>query len=177
MGSQLSYSARLCLPASLETRINPPCTSGLKWIMGSRLYSKHYMTYTNIPADFYSIQLADERPRNGKYISFLNRPSSFLVVTHILRKCYVVRKDRKPLSKEVFETMYEFHSSILDTDYFMDKMSGHAPYEITPKVFQDFADNYWREQASFEQLFKDRADGRPWYEDWIDPEERGFVEE
>ncbi|KIM45577.1 hypothetical protein M413DRAFT_442244 [Hebeloma cylindrosporum] len=44
--------------------------------------------------------------------------------------CHVIRKDHKPLPKELLETMYEFHSSILDldTDYFMDKMSGNAPY-------------------------------------------------
>lgn len=67
----------------------------------------------------------------------------------------MVRKDRKPLSKEVVETMYEFHSSILGTDYFMDKMSGNTPYEITPKVFQKFSDKYRREYA-----LKDGADGR-----------------
>jgi len=51
--------------------------------------------------------------------------------------------------------MYEFHASILGTDYFVDKMSGKAPYQITPKVFQDFSDKYWREQA-----LKDGADGQ-----------------
>jgi len=66
-----------------------------------------------------------------------------------------VRKDRKPLSKEVVETMYEFHSSILGTDYFMDKMSGNTPYEITPKIFQNFSDKYWRKH-----VLKDGADGR-----------------
>jgi hypothetical protein len=51
--------------------------------------------------------------------------------------------------------MYEFHSSILGTDYFMDKMSGNTPYEITPKVFQQFSEKYRREYA-----LKDGADGR-----------------
>lgn len=67
----------------------------------------------------------------------------------------MVRKDHKPLSKEVVETIYEFHASILGTDYFNDKMCGNTPYEITPMVFQDFSDKYWRKQA-----LKDGADGR-----------------
>ena len=78
-----------------------------------------------------------------------------LIVIYFLHKCYVVRQDHKPLSKEVVETMYEFHSSILGTDYFVDKMGGNTPYEITAKIFQDFSDEYWRKQA-----LKDGADGR-----------------
>jgi len=50
--------------------------------------------------------------------------------------------------------MYEFHSSILGTDYFMDKMSGNTPYDITPKIFQNFSDKYWRKH-----VLKDGADG------------------
>jgi hypothetical protein len=68
----------------------------------------------------------------------------------------VVRQDRKPLSKEVVETMYEFHSSILFSDYYdVKKMGGNTPYEITPEVFQKFSEKYRREYA-----LKDGADGR-----------------
>ena len=66
----------------------------------------------------------------------------------------MVRRDRKPLSKEVVETMYEFHSSILGTDYFVDKMNGDTVYEITPKVFQKFSEKYWRESASISEEYK-----------------------
>ena len=76
---------------------------------------------------------------------------SFFLISH---KCYVVRKDRKPLSKEVVETMHEFHSSILGSDYFVDKMSGYTAYEITPKVFEKFSEQYWRESASIEEEYK-----------------------
>jgi len=56
------------------------------------------------------------------------------------------------------EAMYQFHSSILDTDYFVDKMCGNTPYEITPKVFQKFSDRYWREEARIQKEYMDEIE-------------------
>ncbi|KAF8971270.1 hypothetical protein BDZ97DRAFT_1350311 [Flammula alnicola] len=60
--------------------------------------------------------------------------------------CYAVRQDKQPLTKELLETMYKFHASILDTDYFLETREGNPPYAITPEVFQDFSEKYWKEQ-------------------------------
>lgn len=125
--------------------------------MDSRLYSKHYTLLYSYKAPLTCILLSWQMNDPGTVSTHLPEkiPFFFLIINNIPYKCYVVRKDRKPLPKEVVETMYEFHSSILGTDYFMDKMSGNTPYEITPKVFQKFSDKYRREYA-----LKDGADGR-----------------
>ncbi|KAF4620883.1 hypothetical protein D9613_000063 [Agrocybe pediades] len=56
--------------------------------------------------------------------------------------CIVIRKDGKPISKYLVETMYQFHASKLRSPYFEDTYENRVP--ITPKMFQEFSDQYWR---------------------------------
>ncbi|KAF8149434.1 hypothetical protein B0H34DRAFT_733732 [Crassisporium funariophilum] len=57
--------------------------------------------------------------------------------------CIVIRKDRKPLKKELIETMFEFHASMLRSDFFE---TPGAQSRITPERYQAFAENYVRKQ-------------------------------
>ncbi|KAF9559199.1 hypothetical protein CPC08DRAFT_527729 [Agrocybe pediades] len=56
--------------------------------------------------------------------------------------CIVVRKDFKPISKYLVETMYQFHASKLSSPYFEDPYENRVP--ITPKMFREFSDQHWR---------------------------------
>ncbi|KDR67771.1 hypothetical protein GALMADRAFT_231682 [Galerina marginata CBS 339.88] len=57
--------------------------------------------------------------------------------------CYAVRRDRQPLAKELLETIYQFHASLLSSVYFE---SEKPPYPITPARFQAFSDKYWQKE-------------------------------
>ncbi|KAF9073594.1 hypothetical protein BDP27DRAFT_1360207 [Rhodocollybia butyracea] len=61
------------------------------------------------------------------------------------RECTVIRKDRKPLTKELLETIYKFHKKILSYPL-LDK--GWAPWQglLNPSVWQMFAMEYYLEQ-------------------------------
>jgi len=59
--------------------------------------------------------------------------------------CFAIRKDRKPLKKELLEIMYQFHSSLLGTDFFLEK---NHESRITSAVFRAFADDFVEKQRS-----------------------------
>jgi len=62
-------------------------------------------------------------------------------------QCFAIRADRKPLKKELIETMYEFHSSLLHSDFFEDFFEGENPgSRINKALFRTFADKYVEEQ-------------------------------
>ncbi|CAA7260743.1 unnamed protein product [Cyclocybe aegerita] len=72
--------------------------------------------------------------------------------------CYAVRKDRQPLHPELLETMHEFHSSLLGSGYFKEPV-GRRPYQITPKAYRKFSDEYWRKQKQFGRVSILASDG------------------
>ncbi|KAJ3499524.1 hypothetical protein NLJ89_g10094 [Agrocybe chaxingu] len=72
--------------------------------------------------------------------------------------CYAVRKDRQPLHPELLETMYEFHSSLLSRGYFEEPV-GRRAYQITPKVYRKFSNEYWQKQKQFGRVSILASDG------------------
>ncbi|KAF8069896.1 ectomycorrhiza-upregulated zf-MYND domain-containing protein [Lyophyllum atratum] len=62
-------------------------------------------------------------------------------------QCIVVRKDRKPLTLQVIETILEFHRSIID-GFGYPKDDGWAPVReyMTKASFQIFSRNYYKQQ-------------------------------
>ncbi|KAF9523473.1 hypothetical protein CPB83DRAFT_862750 [Crepidotus variabilis] len=58
--------------------------------------------------------------------------------------CFVVRRDKKPLSKDLVQTMFAYHSDLLDW-YFEEQMeSGHPPGQgIDAADFKRFYKKYW----------------------------------
>ncbi|PPQ92967.1 hypothetical protein CVT25_000168 [Psilocybe cyanescens] len=76
--------------------------------------------------------------------------------------CYAVRRDGQPLTTEVLETMYEFHGSLLNSDYFEypNFRNEPFPYQITPTVYHKFSDKYWKKERNRGRELASRGDGR-----------------
>lgn len=63
-------------------------------------------------------------------------------------QAFVVRRDRKPLTKETVETMYHFHVSLKLHDSFRGEDDvQHLPNGLTPTDFREFSERYWTEEA------------------------------
>jgi len=62
--------------------------------------------------------------------------------------CLVIRKDKKPLTLEVIETIVAFHWKLLRDCYGYPEEDGWAPLQglMHPAVFQMFSRDYYREQ-------------------------------
>ncbi|KAF9523481.1 hypothetical protein CPB83DRAFT_862764 [Crepidotus variabilis] len=69
--------------------------------------------------------------------------------TDYLGDCLVARRDKKPISKELLETMHQYHSSLLGSDYFEKIMEGvHPPgHNINQGEFQKFYNEYWKQDG------------------------------
>ncbi|KAF9476093.1 hypothetical protein BDN70DRAFT_882865 [Pholiota conissans] len=128
----------------------------------------------DIPIILFSPTMARGEPcfetRGGKKVGATNKPAVFL---HIEPRdgfasfrwqeaypgpCYAVRQDRKPLTAELLETMYEFHSFLISDGYFEEDF-GRALTGITPSVFKKFYDKYWKEQKQNGRILPSLIDG------------------
>ena len=69
-------------------------------------------------------------------------------MTSTTAQAFVVRRDKKPLTKETVETMYHFHVSLKLSNFFKDEDGApRLPNELTPKDFREFSEKYWTEEA------------------------------
>ncbi|KAJ6617068.1 ectomycorrhiza-upregulated zf-MYND domain-containing protein [Mycena sp. CBHHK59/15] len=62
--------------------------------------------------------------------------------------CFVMRKDRKPLTRETIETIWAFHSKIISSNA-VPGGQGWAPIRgvMNPATFQLFSQDYWKQQS------------------------------
>ncbi len=70
----------------------------------------------------------------------------------LLRQCYVVRQDRKLLTKEAIEIVYNYHSHLLDIADSELIPLGNGPWSRrpSPRSLQTFADEYRQEEIARE---------------------------
>ncbi|KAJ7233901.1 ectomycorrhiza-upregulated zf-MYND domain-containing protein [Mycena rebaudengoi] len=67
--------------------------------------------------------------------------------THAAGTCFVMRKDKKPLTRETIETIWAFHSKILSCPSLDGKPWAPIQGIMNPTAFQIFSQDYWKQQS------------------------------
>ncbi|KAH9849105.1 hypothetical protein C2E23DRAFT_888497 [Lenzites betulinus] len=64
--------------------------------------------------------------------------------------CIVVRKDRKPLTKEAIEIVYKFHSYLLDVadPDFAERHGEAFPQPLSPEWLRSWVDDFREDEKS-----------------------------